>query len=115
MNGPRWWVLAFVVSTLIWVFILGVIWLAWPKAGGFNPDLPPKEYRGDARVTVSFTRHAEVLCRIIKAKPGSVACALIGGELIIAPNPCDWKSDAYARMMCHEIGHTHGWAADHPR
>jgi hypothetical protein len=84
-------------------------------SGGFSPDLPPKEYRGDAKVTVHFTRHAEVLCKIIKADGRPIACAPIGGDLIIAPNPCDWKSDAWARLMCHEKGHSLGWGAEHSR
>ena len=116
MNGPRWWVFAFVVSTAIWVFILGIIWLAWPKAGGFSPDLPPKEYRGDARVTVHFTRHSNVLCRIAKAQdPNVIACAGVNSDWMIVPNPCDWKSDVFARLMCHEKGHNLGYPADHPK
>ena len=97
-----------------WAPFVG-LWLWMQPSGGFSPDLPPKEYRGDAKVTVHFTRHAEVLCKIIKADGRPIACAPIGGDLIIAPNPCDWKSDAWARLMCHESGHTQGWAADHPR
>ena len=114
MNGPRWWLAAFVVSTAIWALILACVWLAWPKAGGFSPDLPPKQYQGDARAQVHFTRHAKTLCAIMKAEPGSIACAGVGANWMIVPNPCDWKSDPFARLMCHEKGHNLGHAADHP-
>lgn len=114
MNGPRWWALAFLASTAIWVLILGVVWLAWPKTGGFSPDLPPNRYRDDIRVQVRFTESAQAMCGIIKAPAGSIACAPVGGDLIIAPNPCAWR-DPYAKLMCHEIGHANGWGAEHPR
>ena len=114
MNPPRWWALAFVVSGLIWALIIACVWLALPKVGGFSPDLPPKEYRGDARMQVHFTDHAQSLCSIVKAKAGSIACAGVGSDWAIMPNPCAWR-DPYARMMCHELGHANGWNADHPR
>ena len=100
-----------------WAVVLGIGWALWammPGAGGFSPDLPPERYRGDAKVQVRFTSHAEPLCNIIKAKRGSIACAPVGGDLIIAPNPCGWR-DPYAKLMCHELGHSMGWGAEHPR
>ena len=100
-----------------WAIVLGIGWALWammPVAGGFNPQLPPDRYRGDAKVQVRFTKHAEPLCRIIKAAPGSIACAPVGGDLIIAPNPCRWR-DPYAKLMCHEKAHALGWGADHPK
>ena len=107
--------LIIVIAVLIsWAPFVG-LWLWMQPSGGFSPDLPPKEYRGDARVTVHFTRHAEVLCRIMKAEPGSIACAGVGSDWMIVPNPCDWKSDAWARLMCHEKGHSLGWGAEHSR
>jgi len=84
------------------------------EVGGFSPQLPPVRYRGDAEVKVRFTRHATPYCGIIKAPAGSIACAPVGGDLIIAPNPCAWR-DPYAKLMCHEIGHANGWGAEHPR
>lgn len=99
---------------LSWAPIIG-LWLWLKPAGGFNPDLPPKQYQGDARAQVHFTRHAKTLCAIMKAEPGSIACAGVGATWMIVPNPCDWKSDPFARLMCHEKGHNLGHAADHPR
>jgi len=84
------------------------------RVGGFSPDLPPKQYRDDIRVQVRFTESAQAMCGIIKAPAGSIACAPVGGDLIIAPNPCAWR-DPYAKMMCHELGHANGWKADHPK
>ncbi len=100
-----------------WAVVIGIGWALWammPAAGGFSPDLPPERYRGDAKVQVRFTKHAEPLCRIIKAPAGSIACAPVGGDLIIAPNPCAWR-DPYAKLMCHELGHSNSWPAEHPR
>lgn len=94
--------------------IVLAIALGKKEVGGFNPDLPPKQYRGDATLKVDFTRHASTLCSIVKAEPGSIACAGIGSDWAIMPNPCGW-SDPYARMMCHEIGHANGWGAEHGR
>ena len=94
--------------------ILFALWVWMKPVGGFSPDLPPKQYRGDTRVQVRFTDHAEAMCGIIKAPRGSIACAPIGGDLIIAPNPCKWR-DPYAKMMCHEKAHALGWPAEHPR
>lgn len=114
MNGPRWWLAAFLASTAIWALIIGGVWLAMPRAGGFSPDLPPKQYQGGARMKVHFTDHAQSLCGIVKAAKGSIACAGVGSDWAIMPNPCTWR-DPYARMMCHELGHSNGWAAEHPR
>lgn len=92
---------------------LFALWLWLKPAGGFSPALPPKQYQGDTRVQVRFTASASAMCGIIKASAGSIACAPVGGDLIIAPNPCTWR-DPYAKMMCHELGHANGWAAGHP-
>jgi len=36
------------------------------------------------------------------------------GGRIIAPNPCSFPdTDAYARILCHEIGHANGWPSTH--
>lgn len=84
------------------------------EVGGFSPALPPEKYQGDARLRVHFTDHATPLCGIVKAERGSIACAGVGSDWAIMPNPCTWR-DPYAKMMCHELGHANGWSADHPR
>lgn len=91
------------------------LWLWLKPSGGLSMrDMPPKEYRGDARMHIHFTRHSEVLCAIVKADPGAIACAGIGGDWAIAPNPCDWR-DGFAILLCHEKGHNLGYPADHGR
>lgn len=93
-------------------------WLV-PKAGGYAPNMPPPQYQGDARLTVHFTKHAKVLCAIMKSEPGSIACAGVNGDWAIVPNPC-YLSEArvrgtFANVACHEKAHSLGWSADHPR
>jgi hypothetical protein len=42
--------------------------------------------------------------------PSVLACVDdIGGKKIILPNPCLIKDEHYARIACHELGHTNGW------
>jgi hypothetical protein len=48
--------------------------------------------------------------------PGSAsACTVFDGRgkaTIILPNPCHSSSD-WGLLLCHEIGHAHGWPGDH--
>lgn len=80
---------------------------------------PPKRFQGDTISTrVEFTsdvagRCAEVGLRDV-ADTIVNACAIVGTKRreIIIGNPCR-EYGAYARHLCHEIGHLNGWPADH--
>lgn len=38
-----------------------------------------------------------------------------GDQVVVAPNPCAFRGERFAQLMCHELAHVHGWPADHPR
>lgn len=39
-----------------------------------------------------------------------------GNYLVMMPNPClpAYRSESYAKLLCHEQGHVNGWPGDHP-
>lgn len=75
--------------------------------------LPPRRYRADSTVTVRFVSDVVSECQALGLNGRSTqpdACAVISSskkELVI-PNPCG-QSGAYARLLCHELGHANGW------
>lgn len=75
--------------------------------------LPPRQYRADSTVTVRFVSDVVAECQALGLNGRNTqpdACAVISSskkELVI-PNPCG-QSGAYARLLCHELGHANGW------
>jgi hypothetical protein len=84
----------------------------------YSNQLPPPRYQGDATVELEVTGQPGIDRQCHKAfgaPPAGMktdACEIDGR--VIAPNPCAFPaSDAYARLLCHEIGHANGWPATH--
>lgn len=84
--------------------------------------LPPERFQHDTYATTFFVGMPtlEALCSGNSA-PASVVvvgCTRTmnsGAQIIVLPNPCLLgKEDYYAQIVCHEMGHTEGWPADHP-
>lgn len=65
----------------------------------------------DNTVTVSFVQDPNEVCG--PASPGMIILACvdkIGGKKMVLPNPCPYRDkDVYARLVCHELGHTNYW------
>ncbi len=72
-------------------------------------SLPPEDMRGDARALIEFIdpEMIESAC-----DEWSTACTLPASKTIRMPNPCAFTWDTYAKLLCHELGHIHGF--DHP-
>lgn len=98
MNEHRWWSVGA-------AFVAAGVTLTSAAA-------QPRQYRGDATVTVRFANPTDVegLCAMIGA-PNSAACA--NDQIMIVPNPCRYHG-YYAEILCHELGHVNGWPPDHP-
>jgi hypothetical protein len=86
--------------------------------GGSVAPLPPAHMRGDAMATVAFTADPERLCG--KPPKGARVAGCLrqypgGASIMVVPNPCPFATtEPYARILCHEIGHVHGWKHDAP-
>lgn len=86
---------------------------------GHMPPLPPVEYQNYLNEPVKITFYDPVT---VHTKCGGelhmgyqiFACARVGGPWIKMPDPCIHQFESYARLLCHELGHTKGWPADHP-
>lgn len=80
---------------------------------GYWFERPPERYTHDGNARIMWADQTSVtqLCRMATGETKDT-CEI--GDLIIAVNPCDWKSDAYAKKMCHALGHVNGWPGDHP-
>lgn len=90
--------------------------LATDKTGYLSDDQAPLRFRSNNTAIVSFVSVIEQYCGI--APPGYVfmACETLykGNPVIFMPNPCAYPdSDAYAHLLCHELGHVNGWPATH--
>lgn len=73
---------------------------------------PPPGKRGDAvALPVYFTDQAGIdyLCG---GKDQFIACAQIGGGIMVLPNPCQprFAGESFAAVACHEKGHILGWS-----
>ena len=75
-------------------------------------------FRHDATVTVEFAGQERInsRCQDLYGKPPSgirtEACTTAAH--LIMPNPCNFPdTDAYAHLLCHELGHVNGWPATH--
>ena len=88
------------------------------QSGEVASGLPPVRFRGDATFSVVATSDVERDCKVAGLKPvaetKTEACAIIGGKapVVITPNPCK-ATGAYARTLCHELGHVNGWPSTH--
>lgn len=90
-------------------------------SSGHKTQRPPMVYRGDnENVAVSFVKNPGESCRAVGLEAHHTdvvqACAVTRGSktYLILPNPCR-KNEKYARILCHELAHANGWAADHSR
>lgn len=105
--------------------ILGDLLLAGLIFGGqpHMPPVPPVDYTYPStdKVEIRFLNplSVHVACGgdIVQFMTGNrqiFACAGVNKTWIIMPDPCAHTDESYARLMCHELGHTKGWPADHP-
>ena len=84
--------------------------------------IPPVDLRGANVATVHFVDTQGELNKICDDMVGPRppnwnwrGCAEVKGQHIFTFNPCNFKDEFYARLMCHELGHINGWAKYHPR
>jgi hypothetical protein len=98
---------AFALSGVIWWGLFSLL----PGGGSTWRDRPPQRFQGNNVAVVNFTDE-RVVQRMCPHVSGAIGCAV--GNTIYVPNPCRW-GDAYATLMCHELGHTNGWSANHER
>lgn len=81
--------------------------------------LPPERFRGDNTVVVTFAKPELVqeLCRNHgqERDPHLIGCAEFLPPSMVLPNPCDpvYANEVYARIACHEAGHSRGWTYKH--
>lgn len=100
-RGKGWLIMAG-ASLLLW----SAIFWAWDAFA----QMPPRQYRGDARLTVQFTtaRNVESLCNMISEGRLRRIEACANEQVMILPDPCGYPG-RYAEIVCHEIGHARGW------
>ena len=84
----------------------------------YNDGRPPARFQGDVNVAMDIRDHAGVAkeCQALFGTPpqGMKTNACYTGRKLIMPNPCSIpQTDAYAHMLCHEIGHANGWPSTH--
>ena len=97
--------------------LAGALAAAGP-ASLYSDSTPPVRYRRDTTVQLQVTDQEgiEQACHPVFGPPPAGmktdACEIDGR--IVAPNPCRFPdSDAYAHLLCHELGHANGWPATH--
>lgn len=80
--------------------------------------LPPPHQRGDAMFQITMGSAAMIATNCGVA-PGEnvmlVACVYDQRRQMFVPNPCPFADkEAYARTLCHELGHVNGWKHSWP-
>ena len=72
----------------------------------------PKRYHGNdtvAKVAFINQYHVNHICNQ-DGKGFTLACTYVQSRQIIMPNPCVYSdTEFFARLMCHELAHLHGW------
>lgn len=72
---------------------------------------PPPALQDDlADVRVGFLTDIDRACRTPSAPAGEIYGCELYGKIFVA-NPCS-QTGAYADVLCHELGHVHGWRHD---
>lgn len=92
-----------------------------PHSTLYSDAWPPDRFKGNAIVKVRFADPRDIngpFCGKAPAGMVTEACTFFdkdSGEWIVTlPNPNGFpKSDDYARLVAHEIGHANGWPATH--
>ncbi len=99
------WAVALLISLSMWALI----------AQAFA-QMPPRMFRGPVQITVQFasSENVENLCGMITGGRLRNVEACANENVMILPDPCTYPG-RYAEVVCHEIGHSHGWPSSHPR
>lgn len=84
----------------------------------YSDARPPVRFQSDATVSLQLSNQAGIdrACHPLFGPPPAGmktdACEVAGR--IVAPNPCAYPdTDAYAHLLCHELGHANGWPRTH--
>ncbi len=82
---------------------------------------PAGRYRGDAAIWVEFVDAEKIGLRCAErgavafGQPTLNALSCSNSAMMTLPNPCSVVDGGwYADLLCHEMGHANGWAANHP-
>lgn len=94
------WTVAFLIGCAFWALVASV---------AFAQRAPPA-FRGPVLIAVQFesAENVEHLCGMISEGRLSNIEACANEQIIILPDPCGYPG-RYAEVVCHEIGHAHGW------
>lgn len=89
-----------------------------PQISLYSDSAPPARFQGDATIQLQLSDQADIdrTCHPLFGQPpqGMKTDACEFGGRVVAPNPCTYPpSDAYAHMLCHELGHVNGWPPTH--
>ena len=74
-------------------------------------ERPPQKFQGNARAVLEVIDPDDIETTCLIGGPGALACTKMYPErpTIVMPNPCAFPFDAYAVVLCHEIGHVNNW------
>ena len=77
--------------------------------------MPPQRFKGEAIVPVGFL-YIDALGEVCgKAELPLTRLGCANRKVVAIIHPCApiFKGEIFARLMCHEIAHVHGWPASH--
>jgi len=91
--------------------------LAAASTALFTDAQPPERFQSPTVFVLEVGTQAaiESRCQPLFGVPpaGMKTDACAAGGRVVAPNPCDFDSERYARMLCHEMAHVNGWPPTH--
>jgi hypothetical protein len=95
--------------------MIGVLVAGLLVGGTLNNDTPPVKFQKNAVALVVTVDDTNKACGTAPKGWRYIGCEFVkdGQPTILLPNPCQYDTEFYAHLLCHELGHANGWNATH--
>lgn len=102
---------------LVVAAVAAALLLAAPASA--DVGFPPSQYQSDGGAVTLYVSQTSLyrLCGVKPAEGMRLYGCVRRDRMMVLLNPCgpEFSSEVYARIACHELGHTNGWPGNHPR
>jgi hypothetical protein len=85
---------------------------AVPQESPYSTARPPERFQSDNATVAVFVADVTTICGPLPDGYRIIACvrkSKSGATIMVMPNPCLFRTEVYAHIACHELGHVNGW------